>query len=166
MRLSAIAGCTMLGAGFLTASLASLAASDVAQGQGSLKASARVDFSISVPHVMQLRLVGHPATVDVTADDIARGSVTVNGAALDLLVNDRTGYVIRAQLGNGIFTAARVLGLPGTLVASADAGTLRMASMVGRPRPAPMPVTYELQLAPGAQPGRYSWPVALSLEQP
>jgi len=41
-----------------------------------------------------------------------------------------------------------------------------MASMVGRPKPAPMPVSYELQLAPGATPGQYGWPVALSLEHP
>jgi hypothetical protein len=28
-----------------------------------------------------------------------------------------------------------------------------------------MPVEYELQLSPDAQPGRYAWPVALSLQQ-
>ena len=165
MRLSGVSASWALGAAIFAASLAAHAASSVAQGGGSLKASASLDFSISVPHVMQLRLLGHPSTLDITADDIARGSITVSGASLDLLVNDRAGYVIRAQLANGIFTAAKVLGLPGTLVAAADSGTLRMASMVGRPRPAPMAVSYELQLAPGTQPGRYSWPVALSLEQ-
>jgi hypothetical protein len=81
-------------------------------------------------------------------------------------VNDRDGYVIRAQLANPVFTAARVVGLPGALVAGDGATTLRMASMVGRPRPAPMPVSYELQLSAGATPGQYGWPVALSLETP
>lgn len=166
MRLSAVSAVVALGAGMLASSPAAHAASSVANGTGSLNASASIDFSISVPHVMQLKLLGHPAAIDITAEDIARGSVTVTGAALDLLVNDRAGYVIRAQLANGIFSAAKVLGLPGALVASADSGTLRMASMVGRPRPAPMAVSYELDLAPGAQPGRYTWPVALSLEQP
>ncbi|HEX4781788.1 MAG TPA: hypothetical protein VH301_13585 [Usitatibacter sp.] len=115
---------------------------------------------------MQLRLLGHPAAIDLTPDDIARGSITVSGAQLDLLVNDRAGYLIRAQLANPVFTAAKVLGLPGELVASAQAATLRMASMVGRPKPAPLAVSYELQIAPGAAPGRYGWPVSLSLEQP
>ncbi|HST01231.1 MAG TPA: hypothetical protein VLJ84_06195 [Usitatibacter sp.] len=142
------------------------AASDVAMGAGAMRASAALDFSISVPHVMQLRVLGQPAALQVTADDIARGTITVSGAQLDLLVNDRDGYVIRAQLANPIFTAAKVLGLPGALVAGDGATTLRMASMVGRPRPAPMPVSYELQLAPGTTPGQYSWPVALSLEHP
>ena len=166
MRLSAVSASIALLSAVHAVNLAARAASTVASGPGSLKSSAQIDFSIAVPHVMQLRLVGHPSTIDVTADDIARGSITVSGAALDLLVNDRAGYVIRAQLANGIFTAAKVLGLPGALTASTDSGTLHMASMVGRPRPAPMAVSYELQLAPGAQPGRYSWPVALSLEQP
>ena len=152
-------------AALAAANLAAHAASAVATGSGA-KASASLDFTISVPHVMQLRLLGHPAAIDVTADDIARGSITVSGAQLDLLVNDRDGYVIRAQLGNPVFAAARVLGLPGELVVGAQSATLRMASMVGRPRPAPMPVSYELQISPGATPGRYSWPVALSLEQP
>jgi hypothetical protein len=142
------------------------AASDVALGGGGLRASASLDFTISVPHVMQLKVLGQPAALQVTAEDIARGSITVGGAQLDLLVNDRDGYVIRAQLANPIFTAAKVLGLPGALVAGDGATSLRMASMVGRPRPAPMPVSYELQLAPGTVPGQYSWPVALSLEHP
>ena len=141
-------------------------ASDVAMGSGAQRASASLDFTISVPHVMQLKALGQPAAIEVTPDDIARGSITVSGAQLDLLVNDRDGYVIRAQLANPVFTAAKVLGLPGALVAGDGAATLRMASMVGRPRPAPMPVSYELQLAPGTTPGQYGWPVALSLEHP
>jgi hypothetical protein len=142
------------------------AASNVAMGAGAMRDSAALDFTVSVPHVMQLKVLGQPAALQVTADDIARGSITVSGAQLDLLVNDRDGYVIRAQLANPIFTAAKVLGLPGALVAGDGATTLRMASMVGRPRPAPMSVSYELQLAPGTTPGQYSWPVALSLEHP
>lgn len=153
-------------AALMATSPVAFGASDVGMGAGALHASASLDFTINVPHVMQLNVLGQPAAILVTADDIARGTVTVSGAQLDLLVNERDGYVIRAQLGNPIFTAAKVLGLPGPLVAGDGATTLRMASMVGRPKPAPMPVSYELQLAPGATPGQYTWPVALSLEHP
>jgi hypothetical protein len=157
--------------GWIVAALAAAspharAASDAAVGPGSLRASAALDFSIAVPHVMQLKVLGQPAAIAVTADDIVRGSVIVSGAQLDLLVNDRDGYVIRAQLANPMFTAARVLGLPGPLVAGDGATALRMASMVGHARPAPIPVSYEMRLAPGATPGQYGWPVALSLEHP
>jgi hypothetical protein len=156
----------MFCAALLGGSPVAFGASDVAPGAGALRASAALDFSIKVPHVMQLKLLGHPAAISVTPDDVARGSITVSGGQLDLLVNDRDGYVIRAQLANPVFTAAQVLGLPGALVAGDGARSLRMASMVGRPKPAPIPVSYELRLSPGATPGQYGWPVGLTLENP
>ncbi len=133
---------------------------------GAPLARASIDVSIVVPAVMQLRELARPAAIDITAKDIARGKVTVNGALLDLLVNNRNGYLIRARVVNAVVTAVSVIGLPGPLVATPDSATLPMASMVGRPKPAPMPVQYELQLSPDAQPGHYAWPVALTLETP
>ena len=118
-------------------------------------ARAYLDFTIKVPRVALLRLLNHPTSIDVTADDIARGKVVVSGASLDLIVNNPLGYVLRADLMNAMFTAARIVNLPS-----------RMATMVGKPRPAAIPVEYELSLAPDAQPGRYAWPVALSLQDP
>ncbi len=141
------------------------AASDIAfRGASTVRAS--IDVSIVIPSVMRLRQLAHPATLDISADDIARGSVTIAGPQLDLLVNDPLGYVIRARVVNAMFAAVSIAGLPGPLVATPISGTLRMASMVGRPKPAPLPVQYELQLSPDATPGRYQWPVALTLEKP
>ena len=133
--------------------LPAAASSDLAQGGG--PARAYVDFTIRVPRVALLKLVNHPATVEVTAEDIARGKIVVSGASLDLLVNNPLGYVLRADLMNAMFTAARIVNLPA-----------RMPTMVGKPRPAPIAVDYELSLAPDAQPGRYSWPVSLSVQDP
>ena len=142
------------------------AASDAVAGPGAIAAKASVDFSISVPRVMQMRLLGHPASVDITPEDIARGSITVSGPRLDLLVNDRLGFVLRAELVSAMFSAARIVGLSSPVTATAAGATLRMASMVGRPKPQPIAVDYELTLAADAVPGRYSWPVALSLQEP
>ena len=143
------------------------AASEAATGgAGALAARASIDFSLSVPRVMQLRLLGHPAALDVTAEDIARGSITVSGPQLDLLVNDRLGFVLRARVVNTVFTAAKIAGLAMPLTATVAGASLPMAPMVGRPRPQPVAVEYELQLAADAVPGRYSWPVALSLQEP
>ncbi|HET9653130.1 MAG TPA: hypothetical protein VFP36_13100 [Usitatibacter sp.] len=139
------------------------AASDGAASAG--RASASIDFTIRVPHVMQMRLLAHPAAIDVTAEDVARGRIRVTGPALDVLVNDRLGYLIRAELAAGAFSAVRISGLSSTVVATQAGALIRMASMVGRPRPDPMPVEYELELAPDAQPGRYAWPVTLTLQQ-
>lgn len=141
------------------------AASDVLSGAGEVKARASLDFALSVPRLMQLRLLGHPAALDITAEDIARGSVTVSGPHLDLLVNDRTGFTLRAELVSAMFSAARIVGLSSPVIATAAGASLHMASMVGRPKPQPIAVDYELTLAADAVPGRYSWPVALSLQE-
>lgn len=101
-----------------------------------------------------MRLLGHPAQLEITAADIARGTLTVSGASLDLLVNNPLGYALRAEVASAAFIAVRV-NLPA-----------RMPSMVGRPRPAPIAVDYELEIAPGTAPGRYAWPVALTLQEP
>jgi hypothetical protein len=142
------------------------AASEALSGAGPLAAKASLDFTLKVPRVMQMRLLGHPDALEVTADDIARGSIVVSGPRLDLLVNDRLGYVLRAELVNAMFSAARIIGLPSELTATAAGASVRMASMVGRPKPQPVAVRYELMLAADAVPGRYSWPVALTLQEP
>src|SRR5471030_1246842 len=63
------------------------AGSDVVSGAGALAARASIDMAISIPRVMQMRLIAHPAALDVTAEDIVRGSITVSGSSIDLLVN-------------------------------------------------------------------------------
>jgi hypothetical protein len=142
------------------------AASDMASGPASQQARASVDFSIAVPKVMQMRLIGHPAVLDISADDVARGEVTVSGPSLDLLVNDRFGYVLRAEIMNAIFTAVRITGLSSPVLVTQSAALLRMPTMVGRARPAPVPVEYKLQLAADTVPGRYPWPVSLTIQEP
>jgi hypothetical protein len=144
-----------------------LAASEMLSGAASLAARSHLDFSVAVPRVMQMRLLGHPVALDITAEDIAHGSVTVSGPRVDLLVNDRLGYVLRAELVNAVFTAVRIAGLGSAPLTATRAGaSLRMASMVGRPKAQPVAVDYELQLAADTVPGRYPWPVALSLQEP
>src|SRR5258708_10611041 len=113
-----------------------------------------------------MSLLGQPDVLDVTAEEIACGSIHVSGARVDLLVNDRAGFVLRAELVNAVFSAAKIVGLSAPLTATAAGATLRMASMVGRPKPQPVVVDYELQLAADAVPRRYSWPVPLRLQGP
>lgn len=139
------------------------AASQAAVGAGPLSARATVDFAINVPRVMRMQLLDHPATIAVTSEDIARGYVRVSGPRIDLLVNDRQGYAVRAELQGTAFTEARISGLPGAIVATREAALAQMPTMVGRARPQPYNVTYELKLAVDAAPGPQPWPVALTL---
>jgi len=143
-----------------------MASSTSASGSGPHGTTAAIDISIKVPKVMRLRLIGHPAVVEVTDTDVKQGRVTVIGASLDMVANDRRGYLLQAQLSSAVFTAVRIGHLQSECAASAEGCTVRMPSMVGKARPGPMPVTYELKLAANAAPGRYAWPVALSLQDP
>lgn len=155
-----------IAAGVLIAAQPAAASSEAVSGAGALIAHAAVDIAISVPRVMQRRLSGHPATIEITAADIALGRVIVSGPGIDLLVNDRFGYVVRAEIANPAFAAVRIAGLPSPIVATSAVGSANMPSMVGRAKPQPYRVRYELQLASDVSPGRYAWPVALSLQQP
>ena len=152
-----------LAAGSLLAATASAASSQVANGAGPLTARAHVDISVTVPRVMRLLLLDHPASIPVSAEDVARGFVTVTGPRIDLLSNDRQGYAVRAELHGNTFTAARIAGLPAAITATRESGLAQMPPMVGRARPQPYRVTYELQLAKDASPGQHPWPVALTL---
>jgi hypothetical protein len=143
-----------------------VASSSAASGAETLHASAAVDFRIDVPRVMRLRLLGHPASIEVTAEDVGRGAITISGGAVDVAANDRAGYLIRADLSGSPFSGVRIEGLASGCHAARDGCVIRMPSMVGRPAPQPMRVVYELQLDARTQPGRYAWPVALSLQQP
>ena len=139
------------------------AASQVATGSGPLAAKAAVDFAVTVPRVMRMQLLDHPPTVSVTPEDIARGYVRVSGPRVDLLVNDRQGYSVRAEIMGTAFTEARISGLPGAIVATREAALAQMPTMVGRARPQPFNVVYELKLSPGATAGQHAWPVGLTL---
>ena len=141
-------------------------ASALGGGREALKASASIDFAVTVPRVLTLRLLDHPPFIDVSEEDVARGNVRVTGARLEVVVNDPAGYAIRAELSGPAFDAVRIGGLSSERLVGSQGATIAMPSMVGRARPRPMHVSYELRLAPGAKPGRYHWPVVLSLQQP
>jgi hypothetical protein len=147
----------------LAAASGTHASSQVANGSGPLVARATIDFSVAVPRVIRLLLLDHPATIMVSAEDVARGFVRVSGPRIDLLVNDRQGYAMRAELTGTAFTEARIAGLPGAVTATRDGALAQMPTMVGRSRPQPYNVTYELKLSSDTAAGVQAWPVSLTL---
>ena len=142
------------------------AASATATGSGGTSASVHVDFAITVPRVLELRLDNLPPTLEVTADDVGRGRVRVSGSRILLVSNDPRGVTLRADLLHPAFRAVHIVGLRAAFDATREQSTALQPSSVGRPRPGAVDVAYEIELDGGAQPGRYAWPVALSLQQP
>ena len=132
-------------------------------GRAGLQARAAIDFAIQVPRVFELRALEQPDAVEVTAEDVREGQVTIRGSRLHLVSNDPRGTTLRAELRHAAFRGVRIDGLTGGQSAASEHFSVTLPSMVGRPRPAPIEVAYVLTLQPDAAPGRYAWPVALSL---
>ena len=126
-------------------------------------ASAPLDFTVVIPRVMALEMRGHPALVRVTAEDVARGEVVVQGAQLDITANGRAGFVLRAELNDAAFGGVAIDGLPAALACDCTAAH---ASMRAPGHRLSARVRYRLRLADHATPGEYRWPVTLSLQEP
>ena len=149
-----------------TVALPAAASGQLATGGGGLSASAWVDMRITVPSMLQMALLGHPASLRITAEDVKNGEVVVTGARASIIANSPLGYYIQAELV-GPFVEATIEGLPAPVRLTAQAvNRVLMPTMVGHPRPQPYPVSYRLRLANGTTPGEYAWPIALSLETP
>jgi hypothetical protein len=144
---------------------AALAAGQVANGSGGLRADAAIDLRIVIPQLLEMRLLDHPAQVTVSAADAAAGEIVVSGPRVALIANDRRGYYVEAQLA-APFAGATIEGLPAPITVTSEGGHALMPSMVGMQRPDPYRVRYHLRLRQGTPAGTYAWPVALQIESP
>lgn len=136
-----------------------------AAGPAASQASAGIDLRIIVPQLLEMRLLDHPASIEVTASDAAAGELVVTGPRVGLLANDQRGYFLQAQLA-APFSEATIEGLAAPVHVTAEGARVLMPSMVGMARPAPYPVAYHLRLREGTPPGTYRWPIALSIQAP
>ena len=127
-------------------------------------AKAHIDFQIRIPHVLQMSLSGQPAAIRVTQEDIERGEVVVRGARVRLVSNSRNGFRVRAELSGEAFVGAALHGLATPVEVQERVAVTWMRSTVGGASPQPVEVEYRFRLAPGARPGDYAWPLALTLE--
>ena len=141
------------------------ASGGIAMGGGRLGASAAIDLRVVVPQLLEMKLLDHPGSVDVSATDAAAGEVVVSGPRLAVLANDRRGYVLQVELG-GPFSEATIEGLAEPIHVTAAGARVLMPSMVGSPRPQPYRVQYRFRMREGTPAGRYTWPVSLSIEAP
>lgn len=153
---------------FLALLLAAIPVCAGAEGiaSGTLSASSTVKFVIRIPKMLQMRLIDHPSSVLVTAADIALGEIVVRGARVDIAANNRNGFLMRAELLGQAFTEMRLSGLARDVRAEGGALVTPMPSTAGGPRLEPRNVEYRLRLAADASPGRYAWPVALTIQDP
>ena len=159
-RAGAASGQTGVRSDFLLAALAAVALPAAAAKHS---ASAAIDFRVAVPRVMALQLDGHPARVQVTAQDVARGELVVRGPRVRITANAREGFLLRAELRGAAFRGFEVDGLPALV--GCDCTSTQAPMRVAGNRLS-TEVAYRLRLAPDAGPGEYGWPLTLSLQDP
>jgi hypothetical protein len=110
----------------------------------------------------RIEVVSHAATLDVTADDVRRGTVEVRGATkLSITSTSRNGYRVDVHPRLPIFRSVelRLDGLRAVL--GRDGGSLAAPGRSGRRMPAR--IDYRFELDRDVRAGRYPWPVMLDV---
>ena len=131
-------------------------------GTGAGEAKASIDLRIVVPAVLRVRSLAQPDRLALAPEDVARGYLDIEeGAALLVTSNDPTGFDVSLSIDSSVVSraVARIAGR--SLDAAAPSGRFHLEP--GRLVDQTLAVTYRLYLSPGARPGNYRWPVAISL---
>lgn len=123
-------------------------------GSSTMKVTANV-----LPY-LRLQVLKQVSTLDVTAEDVARGYIDVP-AATDLMAktNDRNGFSLSFDARSNVFRKAQVTGLVSGLELGPDGG---MAHQPFTGNQMLMRLSYRFFLAPEVAPGSYPWPLQIS----
>jgi hypothetical protein len=141
----------------LCAAPAANAGSTLAPGH----ASASLDFRIVIPAMVRAQPRAEPATLAVTAADVARGYVDVGGAeAVSLTSNGNSGFMLGIAFDTMLVSAVDIRIAEKVLTAN-ETGTWVPVHM-GRLAARVMRLGYRIFLVRGTHPGTYRWPVGLT----
>jgi hypothetical protein len=120
--------------------------------------SARIPVSVAVLPRTAIISATMPASLDVSALDVARGFVDVRGSSQILVTNNSPeGFELEVLTGESVFSSVAVYGLGADDTVDADGGEIFLPSRRGAA--IPLALNYRFQLAPGTVPGRYPWPL-------
>ncbi len=104
--------------------------------------------------------VSHPDQLDISADDVARGYVEMSHAShLEMRSNARCR--LRFRPAGDWFDFVHVEGLPRALTFGPEGGAF--VRPLELQRRSTYELSYRFELNDQAVPGRYAWPVAVSL---
>jgi hypothetical protein len=124
---------------------------------------ARADIQVSVT-VMARTLIdseSSPRQLEVSAVDVARGYVEVQGATSLLVTNtNRRGYVLSVWPQVPVFSTVVVSSGDSQAELGADGGEIferRWGKML------PLALDFRFMLAPGVKPGVYPWPLSFQV---
>ena len=121
--------------------------------------SAVVRVAATILSYVKVANLVNPAWLDVSAEDVSRGYVDVDGGtSLTVVSNSGSGYLVTAMGAPG--TVARV-----ELRIAGQAGGERLRIAAAPFARSLLRVGYRLYLEPGVAAGRHSWPVAIGVSR-
>ena len=124
--------------------------------------SAQMRVSVQVVARAVLTIEQQPASVEVTAADVARGYVQLDRAVgFNVRSNSRNGYVIRFEQISSAFSKAIVSWSNVLVTVGAEGAWIHQGGGVANLHDA---LSVRLWLAPATKPGTYSFPVVVSAE--
>jgi len=125
--------------------------------------TARADIQVSVTVVARTLIDSEssPRQLEVSAVDVARGYVEVQGATSLLVTNtNRRGYVLSVWPQVPVFSTVVVRSGDSQAELGADGGEIferRWGKML------PLALDFRFMLAPGVKPGVYPWPLSFQV---
>lgn len=129
-------------------------------GSVAAERSATFQVSLEVPVRIALAVLGEPAPLTVTADDLARGYKVVS-ARYHVSHNSRRGCVLQIANLGGVASTVRVTGLGDGAVAGGDVVELRGDGLAFEQDIA---LEFRLMFREGLPPGTFDWPVQVTVQ--
>jgi hypothetical protein len=127
------------------------------------RAGETLKVNVMVSNEVRVEFQSQPATLIITAEDIARGYVEVGSATvLKVKSNVRDGYLLHFVIAGGPFTGIQVI--DGTRIIELDrsSGFLHMPNEGIEQQEETKYIGYRFILSPDAKPGEYRWPIQLN----
>ena len=119
--------------------------------------------NVMVSNQARVEFQSQPATLVITAEDIARGYVeVVSATVLKIKSNVRDGYLLHFVIAGGPFTGIRVIDGARIIELDRSSGFVHMPNEGMKQQEETKYFGYRFFLSPDAKPGEYRWPIQLN----
>lgn len=124
----------------------------------------KLDVTATVAKSASLKVLEQPASVVVTASDLARGYVDVPASSqVAIQSNTPNGYLLEFSNAGDFMRQILVRGLSGDVQLSPAGGLVTQRPASGGVTKTTLALGYRFVLSEAARPGTYAWPMHLSV---
>lgn len=135
-----------------------------AMPQGAAADQLKLPVSATIAKRATLKVLAQPATVVISADDIARGYVEVaSRAQVSIRSNSPRGYMLVFANEGDFLRQMRVRGLGNEIQVGPGGGIVPQGASAQGVTQATLELGFRFELNPNARQGTYAWPVQISI---